>query len=106
MTEDREIVFSVTTGFGATQRQPYVQVLIEAADWMTQMPPAKARELALNLLEAAEAAEGDGFLVTFLQDVVGVPDVTIQAQILDQFRQYREQQQRQAAAAEKRPRKK
>lgn len=36
---------------------PYVQVLIPQADWMTQMPPESARELALSLLACADAAE-------------------------------------------------
>lgn len=85
-----EIVFSVTSGFGANLRQPYVQVLIEAADFMTQMPPETARELALNLLTAAEAAEGDGFLMTFMQEYVGVTEVDQQAHMLHYFREYRD----------------
>lgn len=88
----KEISFMVTTGFGARERQPYVQVLIEAVDWMTQMPPAKARELAANLTEAAEAAEGDGFLVSYMQHVVGVDDDRVIANVLSEFREYREAQ--------------
>jgi len=57
----------VSSGFGYNTQQPYVQVLIEAADWSTQMSPATARELAFNLLTAADAAESDGFLVGFLR---------------------------------------
>lgn len=86
------IIFSVTSGFGANQRQPYVQVLIEAADFMTQMPPATARDLAMNLLTAADAAESDGFLMTFLQEYTGVTEVASQAQILYLFREYRDKQ--------------
>ena len=93
MTEDNnEIVFMVESGFGARERVPYVQVLIEAADFMTQMPPSKARELAANLLEVAEAAEADAFLVGFVSDIVGVEDVNAQAGILMQFREYRDAQ--------------
>lgn len=95
MRANDEIVFSVSTGFGANQRKPYVQVLIKAADFMTQMPPDKARELAMNLLEAAEAAEGDGFLMGFLQDDIGIEDVEKQAQVLHLFREYREQRRNQ-----------
>lgn len=88
----KDIVFSVSSGFGARKRKPYVQVLVESEDWMTQMPPAKAMELAANLLQAAEAAEGDGFLMYFIQDVIGVPEVEKQAQLLVHFREYRERQ--------------
>ncbi len=87
-----EISFMVTTGFGARERQPYVQVLIEAADFMTQMPPASARELASNLLEAAEAAEGDGFLIGFLEERIGIDNDGVIVSMLMQFREYREAQ--------------
>ena len=89
--QPNEISFMVSSGFGHRERAPYVQVLIEAADWMTQMPPAKARELAANLLEAAEAAEGDGFLMTFLGERIGVQDERALATVLMDFRAYREQ---------------
>lgn len=87
-----EVVFSVTTGFGANTQKPYVQILIEAADWMTQMPPGAARELALNLLTSAEAAEGDGFLMSFLKEWMDVDDVSVRAGVLVAFREYREKQ--------------
>lgn len=85
-----EVVFAVSTGFGANTQQPYVQVLIEAADWMTQMPPEAARELALNLLTAAESADGDGFLMSFFKERLGVTDVNQRAGVLIDFREYRE----------------
>lgn len=82
----------VTSGFGANTQQPYVQVLIEAADWSTQMPPATARELAFNLLSCADAAESDGFLVTWLRQRIGVEDLNALAGVLMQFREYRDRQ--------------
>ncbi|MEZ4684160.1 MAG: hypothetical protein R2932_59115 [Caldilineaceae bacterium] len=91
MTEQNDdVVFAVTTGFGANTKRPYVQILIEAADYMTQMPPETARELALNLLSAAEAADGDGFLMGFLKDALEISDLETQAAVLMQFRNYRE----------------
>lgn len=90
--EGSEIVFMVSSGFGGNTNRPYVQVLIEAADWMTQMPPEKARDLAHNLLGAADAAESDGFLVTFLRQRVKAGDEAI-AQILIEFREWRREQQ-------------
>lgn len=89
MSKQRQVVFSVSTGFGHRTRQPYVQVLIKAADFMTQMAPADARALAINLLQAAEAAEGDAFLISFLRRKVGANDEAV-AGILQEFRNWRE----------------
>lgn len=82
----------VTSGFGSNTQQPYVQVLIEVADWSTQMPPATARELAFNLLSCADAAESDGFLVTWLRQRIGVEDPNALVGVLMQFREYRDAQ--------------
>ena len=89
VSKQKQVVFSVSTGFGHRTRQPYVQVLIEAADFMTQMAPADARALAINLLQAAEAAEGDAFLISFLRRKVGANDEAV-AGILQEFRNWRE----------------
>lgn len=79
----------VTSGFGYNTQRPFVQILIHAADWSSQMAPAAARELAHNLLCAAEAAEQDGFFVHFLQQSVGVKDTRAVATILQEFREWR-----------------
>lgn len=90
-TKENDITsINVSNGFGYNTQQPFVQMLIPRADWMTQMSPANARELALNLLACADAAESDGFLVGFLQTVVGVEDMSKIADVLVRFRQYRE----------------
>lgn len=81
---------NVTSGFGHNTRQPFVQLVIPRADWMTQMSPANARELAFNILQAADAAESDGFWVTFLQETVGVEDMRAIASILADFRTWRD----------------
>jgi hypothetical protein len=91
MTDDM-IVFSITSGFGHLAQAPYVQVLIKAADFMTQMPPEKARELALNLLASAEAAEQDAFFISFMREKLGANDQQIAVMLL-QFREWRESNQ-------------
>lgn len=62
--------------------------------WFTsvaQFPPAQARDLALNLLDAAEAANTDAFLMGFVsQTLGGRPEDG--AQILAGFRKFRAQQ--------------
>lgn len=89
MTEENKmIVFSVSSGFGHRAQAPYVQVLIEAADFMTQMSPVKARELAMNLLASAEAAEQDAFFISFLRKQIGANDRQV-ATLLVQFRDWR-----------------
>lgn len=86
---DEPINFHVTSGFGGRTQKPFVQVLIEAADWSCQMSPSEARDLAHNLLECADAAESDGFLVTFLRKKVGLRDQQIASVLID-FRKWRE----------------
>lgn len=88
---DKQINFMVSSGFGGRTQQPFVQVLIEAADFMTQMSPAEARDLAMNLLHCADAAESDGFLITFLRAKLKADDQAI-AMILSEFREWREKQ--------------
>lgn len=54
---------AVTSGYGANTRQPFVELRVN--DSQSQMTPAKAREIALMLFAAADAAESDGFIVQF-----------------------------------------
>lgn len=88
--EDDITSIQITSGFGHNTQQPFVQMLIRRADWMTQMSPENAREVAHNLLAAAEAAESDGFLVGFLRQGMGIDDMRMVASVLVQFREYRE----------------
>jgi len=89
MTKEKDIVvFSVSSGFGHRTQAPYVQVLIEAADFITQMSPENARELAMNLLASAEAAEQDAFFISFLRKQIGANDRQV-ASLLTQFRDWR-----------------
>ncbi len=90
MIEEQGISFECSSGFGHNTQAPYVQVLIKAADWMTQMSPADARRVAINLLQCADAAESDGFLIGFLQGIIGVEDMRAVVSLLVQFREYRE----------------
>lgn len=91
MTDDKMIVFDVSSGFGHRAQAPYVQIIIQAADFMTQMPLAKARELAMNLLASAEAAEQDAFFISFLRKWVGANDRQV-ATLLVEFRNWRDEQ--------------
>lgn len=57
--------------------------------WFThvaQLTPAQARDLALNLLDAAEAAKSDAFLMGFIGD----RDPVAGAQLVAAFREFRQ----------------
>lgn len=86
--EDQETGFWVASMFGHATRWPLVSVKLR--DVSVQVTPLKAREMAMMLLEAAEAAEGDGFVVTFFEEQIGV-DEEIAAQAMLAFRRFRQE---------------
>lgn len=88
MTEDKPVVFNVTSNFGHRTQQPFVMVAVNGSDFMAQMSPAEARDLAMNLLMCADASEGDAFLITFLRQRVGADNEAVAA-ILQEFREWR-----------------
>lgn len=91
MDDGALIDFFVSSGFGGRTQKPFVQIVIKAADYMVQMSPAEARDLAVNLLHCADAAESDGFLVSFLRQRIGAKDSQV-VQVLEDFRKWREEQ--------------
>ncbi len=54
-----------------------------------QATPAEARQIAQQIMEAAEAAETDSFIFQFMQTQVGL-DVGSAGQVLVDFRKWRE----------------
>ncbi len=55
-----------------------------------QLTPTEARLHALRILEAADGAESDAFLVGWMRDQVHAPDGAI-VQLLADFRKYRQE---------------
>lgn len=114
MSEPIEHKINVSSGFGRNTRKPFVQIEIPEsarAPVMSpgeagpepvpgviglQLSPAEARSLALNLLEAAEGALGDGFLLTFLEKEIGLSLEQL-APLLVKFRGYRVRQEPEGA---------
>ncbi len=88
MSEEKSVVFHVTSNFGHRTQKPFVMVAVGEQGFMAQMSPDEARDLAMNLLQCAEAAENDAFLVTFLRKRVKANDQAI-ASILQDFREWR-----------------
>lgn len=84
---DRRGDFSVSSIYGYASQKPYINVEVSMSPM--QCSPAKAREMALMLLESADAAESDAVLIGYAKDVLDL-DERGAAQLLQQFRQYRE----------------
>jgi hypothetical protein len=87
--DDRRGEFSVSSIYGYASQKPYVNVEVSMSPM--QCSPAKAREMALMLLESADASESDAVLIGFARDALDL-DERGAAQLLQQFRQYREKQ--------------
>ena len=85
----RQGQISVASTYGATTQKPYVELTTDVSP--LQLSPAKAREIALMLLEAADASESDALLARFARETLNLDQVG-QAKLIDQFRRTREQQ--------------
>lgn len=84
---------NVTSGYGGNTRQPFVEIKTDKLKEPMQLAPEEARDLAANLLEAAEAAEQDAFIFEFHSDfVAGTPEEkrNIGASMLGAFREWRD----------------
>lgn len=81
--------FATSSIYGYASKKPYVNLEVSVSPM--QLSPAKARECALMLLESADAAESDAVLIGYARDVLDL-DEQGSAQLLNQFRQYRERQ--------------
>jgi len=86
--QGKDQMFRISSGYGGNTKRPFVQMQHPAIDRPLTISPNEARALALNLLECADAAESDGFLVEFFKGEMDQPDATIVA-LLVQFREYR-----------------
>lgn len=83
----REKQFRIQGAFGSRHGQPFVQITLGGE--FVQVSPAKARQLGMMLLEAAEMSEGDAFLVGFVADMVGHMTREHSAVLLHDFREFR-----------------
>lgn len=82
-----EIELWVTSLYGHKTKKPLVE--LHWKDISIQMETAKAREVALMLLEGAEAADQDGFLVEWAQSEAGTTAEGA-ARLLAEFRKWRD----------------
>jgi hypothetical protein len=69
--------------------EPFVQLLMDDSV-ICQLSPEEARDHAKNVLEATEASEQDAFMLSFMQQKVGL-DVGKAMQVIVDFRKWREE---------------
>jgi hypothetical protein len=79
----------ITSGYGGNTKRPFVMIENQALDRPLQLSPAKARELASNLFQAAEAAETDQLIVEFATDTLNF-EMPEAAQLLVALRDLRD----------------
>lgn len=77
--------------FGYKTRQPRVAISIDGIE-VLQLGTDEARKIAADIVTAAEAAEQDGFIISWATDSIGASYETAQL-ILLQFRQHRQSKQ-------------
>lgn len=77
----------IESGVSGRTEEPMVTLTWGAEG--AQLTVAEARQHALRILEAAEAAESDALLWRWLRDVVHVDDPAQRAQALGEFRTLR-----------------
>lgn len=81
----------VSSGYGGNTREPFVEIKMEyPKDHPLQIHPDEARALAMNLLEAADAADTDQFLFEFVSKDLHSGDQAA-AGILMEFRKFRDE---------------
>lgn len=85
--DDATEVLWASSMFGHNSRKGLVQIFIRGKEVV--MTPTEARTFALSVFEAADAAESDEFLMTFLSKRVGVDEPEKLAAILGEFREFR-----------------
>lgn len=81
-----QIAVDVRSLYGAKTQRGIVELRI--GDNTVQISPLKAREIADTLIECAEGAETDQFIVDFLTKTIGI-DLERACILLTEFRKHR-----------------
>jgi hypothetical protein len=72
-TDERGIIgFTAYSGVDRATSRPVVR--IEVGEQYTHITPEAARALAMNLLQCAEAAETDSYVLRFFREQLGLED--------------------------------
>jgi hypothetical protein len=87
-TEIHEDILFAESIFGNRERRGLVK-LSHGISWEITITPSEARIYALSILEAAEAAEQDAFLMRWLRAEIGLSDDEAAVNLLRRFREMR-----------------
>lgn len=79
----------VSSGYGGNTKKPFVMIEGDQIDEAIQMSPDEARDMALNLLSCADAAESDAFIVEFTMKELKSDERHARV-LLVEFRKFRE----------------
>lgn len=94
-TPPEEGQIGITAGYGHRTKTPFVAFSLanpsESANSTIQMTSAQARVQAHYILEAADAADSDGFIVEWLRGTADLSEQQIGGLLTD-FRAFREKQ--------------
>jgi hypothetical protein len=92
-TPPEDGMISISSGYGHRTKTPFVTLSLanasESANPTIQMSSAEARRQALYILEAADAADADGFIVEWLRGTAELSENQIGA-LLSDFRTFRD----------------
>jgi hypothetical protein len=80
----------VSSGYGRNTRAPFVTLALPPDVTTVQLPPEQARQVAMQLVEAAEASHSDAFLAGFLRERIGVTDDGKIAMVIEEAREFRD----------------
>ena len=78
--------------YGHKNKKGMVEIRLE--DKRIQTSVQEAKDFAHSILEAAEAAETDDFLMTYLLEKVGITEEENRAKVLMDFRMFRDKKRR------------
>lgn len=79
--------FWAQSAYGMRTKQPIV--VLHHQDWVLQVSPEEARGIASSILQAAEAAEQDAFLMEWIQRTTGVDELGA-GRLVVEYRDWRE----------------
>lgn len=89
MQNEQKFHVNITSNFGFHTRKPFVGLAITGADVLINLSPEEARGIAMNLLECAESAETDAFMIQYLERL-GMREEEKRVTVLIDFRKFRE----------------
>jgi hypothetical protein len=87
---------AIASGFGMNSKQAFVTIAlsspVETANPAVQLATHQARQIAMQILEAADAAESDGFVLEWLMTGTSGLSEGQAAALLNDFRAWRDRQ--------------